>query len=76
MFGEFTKFHPHWHVLILEDGFTEHDRSIYLPLGAYDGLLDGQNPQELCVLALNLGNYPLRRDRANSRMPNPKDMML
>jgi hypothetical protein len=38
-FGEFARFHPHWHVLVLEGGFTKHDRFVYLPLGADDGLL-------------------------------------
>jgi len=38
-FGEFAHFHPHWHVLVLEGGFTEHDRFVYLPLGADEGLL-------------------------------------
>ena len=38
-FGEFAKFHPHWHVLVLEGGFSEHDRFVYLPLSANEGLL-------------------------------------
>lgn len=38
-FGEFARFHPHWHVLVLEGGFTERDRFVYLPLNADDGLL-------------------------------------
>jgi len=38
-FGEFARFHPHWHVLVLEGGFTAHDRFVYLPLGACDGML-------------------------------------
>lgn len=33
-FGEFARFHPHWHVLVLEGGFTKRDRFVYLPLGA------------------------------------------
>ncbi|HOT60402.1 MAG TPA: transposase [Spirochaetales bacterium] len=32
-FGEFARFHPHWHVLVLEGGFTDRDRFVYLPLG-------------------------------------------
>ncbi|NLD04821.1 MAG: transposase [Synergistaceae bacterium] len=38
-FGEFARFHPHWHVLVLEGGFTRHDRFVYLPIGADEGLL-------------------------------------
>jgi hypothetical protein len=38
-FGEFARFHPHWHVLVLEGGFTERDRFVYLPLTADEGLL-------------------------------------
>lgn len=38
-FGEFVRFHPHWHVLVLEGGFTKHDRFVYLPIGADDGML-------------------------------------
>jgi hypothetical protein len=30
--------HPHWHVLVLEGGFTAHDRFVYLPLGANEGI--------------------------------------
>lgn len=33
-FGEFARFHPHWHVLVLEGGFTRYDRFVYLPIGA------------------------------------------
>ena len=38
-FGEFARFHPHWHVLVLEGGFTRYDRFVYLPIGADEGLL-------------------------------------
>jgi hypothetical protein len=38
-FGEFARFHPHWHVLVLEGGFTKYDRFVYLPIGADDGML-------------------------------------
>ncbi|GAB1433005.1 hypothetical protein MASR2M29_16300 [Spirochaetota bacterium] len=38
-FGEFARFYPHWHVLVLEGGFTTHDRFVYLPIGADDGML-------------------------------------
>jgi len=38
-FGEFARFHPHWHVLVLEGGFTQYDRFLYLPIGADEGLL-------------------------------------
>jgi len=38
-FGEFARFHPHWHVLVLEDGFTDFDRFVYLPIGADGGML-------------------------------------
>jgi hypothetical protein len=31
--------HPHWHVLVLEGGFTNFDRFVYLPLGANEGML-------------------------------------
>jgi hypothetical protein len=38
-FGEFARFHPHWHVLVLEGGFTTYDRFVYLPIGTDEGLL-------------------------------------
>jgi hypothetical protein len=38
-FGEFARFHPHWHVLVLEGGFTKYDRFVYLPIGADEGML-------------------------------------
>jgi hypothetical protein len=38
-FGEFARFHPHWHVLVLEGGFTTSDRFIYLPIGADESML-------------------------------------
>jgi len=38
-FGEFARFHPHWHVLVLEGGFTRFDRFVFLPLGADEGML-------------------------------------
>jgi hypothetical protein len=38
-FGEFARFHPHWHVLVLEGGFTAKDRFIYLPMGADEGMV-------------------------------------
>jgi len=38
-FGEFARFHPHWHVLILEGGFTQYDRFVYLPIGADEEML-------------------------------------
>jgi hypothetical protein len=31
--------HPHWHVLVLEGGFTDHDRFVYLPIGTDEGML-------------------------------------
>jgi hypothetical protein len=38
-FGEFARFHPHWHVLVLDGGFTQKDRFVYLPLSADAGLV-------------------------------------
>jgi len=38
-FGEFARFHPHWHVLVLEGGFDKWGRFVYLPLGCDAGLL-------------------------------------
>jgi hypothetical protein len=38
-FGEFARFHPHWHVLVLEGGFTKYDRFVYLPIGTDEGML-------------------------------------
>lgn len=38
-FGEFARFHPHWHVLVLEGGFTKYDRFVYLPIATVDGIL-------------------------------------
>jgi len=37
-FGQFARFHPHWHVLVLEGGFSKYDRFVYLPIGTEDGM--------------------------------------
>lgn len=37
-FGEFGRFHPHWHVLVLEGGFTTYDRFVYLPISSDEGM--------------------------------------
>jgi hypothetical protein len=34
-FGEFARFHPHWHVIVLEGGFTQYDKFVYLPPDAW-----------------------------------------
>ena len=38
-FGEFARFHLHWHVLVLEGGFTSYDRFVDLPLSTGEGML-------------------------------------
>ena len=38
-FGEFARFHPHWHVLVLEGGFAKYERFVYLPISADEGML-------------------------------------
>jgi len=38
-FGEFARFYPHWHILVLEGAFTRFDRFVYLPLGTNEGML-------------------------------------
>jgi hypothetical protein len=63
-FGEYAKFHPHWHVLVLEGGFTKYDRFVYLPIGSDEGLLkvwqaailsmDSTKARPKCTKALNL----------------------
>jgi hypothetical protein len=37
-FGEFATWHPHWHSLVLEGGFDDHDRFYFIPIGASDAL--------------------------------------
>jgi hypothetical protein len=49
LFGEFARFHPHWHVLVLEGGFTKYDRFVYLPLGADDRMLKVWQPAILSL---------------------------
>ncbi len=37
-FGEFAVWNPHWHTIVLEGGFDEWDRFVFIPLGASEGL--------------------------------------
>jgi len=37
-FGEFAAWHPHWHAIVLEGGFDNHDRFFFIPLGANEAL--------------------------------------
>ena len=60
-FGEFARFHPHWHVLVLEGGFDQWDRYVYLPLGCDAGLL---KLWQESILALFLKNKLIEQDRA------------
>jgi len=63
-FGEFARFHPHWHVLVLvlEGGFTKHDRFVYMPIGADEGML---KVWQAAILALFLRKQLIDKARAN-----------
>lgn len=61
-FGEFARFHPHWHVLILEGGFTRFDRFVYLPIGADEGML---KVWQASILALFLRKELIDQARVN-----------
>ena len=61
-FGEFVRFHPHWHVLVLEGGFTKHDRFVYLPIGADDGML---KVWQTSILSLFLRKKLIDQTRVN-----------
>ena len=60
-FGEFARFHPHWHVLVLEGGFDQWGRFVYLPLGCDAGLL---KLWQESILALFLTHKLIEQDRA------------
>ncbi len=60
-FGEFARFHPHWHVPALECGFDEWGRFVYLPLGCDAGLLTLWDESKL---ALFLKCKLIKLDRA------------
>jgi hypothetical protein len=61
-FGEFARFHPHWHVLVLEGGFTRYDRFVYLPIGADDGML---KVWQTAILSLFLRKELIDQARVN-----------
>jgi hypothetical protein len=61
-FGEFARFHPHWHVLVLEGGFTKYDRFVYLPIGADEGML---KVWQAAILALFLRKELIDQARVN-----------
>jgi hypothetical protein len=61
-FGEFARFHPHWHILVLEGGFTDHDRFVYLPIGADEGML---KVWQAAMLALFLRKNLIDQARAD-----------
>jgi hypothetical protein len=37
-FGEYASWNPHWHTIVLEGGFDQWDRFVFIPLGASDEL--------------------------------------
>lgn len=49
--------HPHRHVLVLEDGFTDHDRFVYLPIGADAGMLKDWQAATPALSASPMGFY-------------------
>ena len=61
-FGEFARFHPHWHVLVLEGGFTKYDRFVYLPIGADEGML---KVWQAAIMALFLRKELIDQARVN-----------
>ena len=61
-FGEFARFHPHWHVMALEGGFTRYDRFVYLPIGADEGIL---RVWQATMLALFLQKKLIDQTRVN-----------
>jgi hypothetical protein len=61
-FGEFARFHPHWHVLVLEGGFTRFDRFVYLPIGADEGMF---KVWQAAILALFLRKELIDQARVN-----------
>jgi hypothetical protein len=46
---------PHWHVLVLEGGFTRYDRFVYLPIGADEGSAQGLASSNALALFLREG---------------------
>lgn len=61
-FGEFARFRPHWHVLVLEGGFTKYDRFVYLPIGTDDGML---TVWQAAILSLFLRKKLIDQARVN-----------
>ena len=61
-FGEFARFHPHWHVLVLEGGFTRYDRFVYLPIRTDKGML---KVWQAAILSLFLRNELIDQGRVN-----------
>ena len=61
-FGEFARFYPHWHVLVLEGGFTKDDRFVYLPMGADEGML---KVWQAAILSLLLRKELIDQARVN-----------
>ncbi|MDP3179451.1 MAG: transposase, partial [Spirochaetaceae bacterium] len=64
-FGEYASWHPHWHTIVLEGGFDQHDRFYFIPIGASEGL------QELWrrrVIALFVGRRLLDEGMAISML--------
>ncbi len=53
--------HPHWHVLVLEGGFTDRDHFVYLPLGACEGI---RRVLQAAMLALFLRKNLIDQARA------------
>ena len=39
-FGEYASWNPHWHTIVLEGGFDEYDRFMYIPIGASEELVE------------------------------------
>ena len=61
-FQQFARFHPHWHVLVLEGGFARFDRFVYLPLGTNEGML---RVWQEAMLALFLRKKLIDQTRVN-----------
>ncbi|WP_211233429.1 IS91 family transposase [Salinispira pacifica] len=61
-FGEFARFHPHWHVIVLEGGFTKYDKFVYLPIGADKGFV---KVWQAAVLSLLLAQEKIHQERVD-----------
>ena len=39
-FGEYVSWNPHWHTIVLEGGFDQWDKFVFIPIGASDELVE------------------------------------